>query len=298
MEKFPDISIIGPGKVGTALGALAARAGLPVVAVAGGGAGRAEAAAEAIGSGAAACSVAEAAGLGRLVLLTVPDGAIAVVCERLAAAAAFGEGAVVAHCCGALSSEVLAAARERCGCSIGSIHPLQTFPTVAAAMAHLPGTYCFCEGDEAAAEVLERLAEAIGGRAVRIDASRKVLYHAAAATACNYLVALLDAAARLAAAAGIDRATWLAAVEPIVRATVDNVARLGPAEALTGPIARGDVETVARHAAAVGACDEPLRRLYAAAANYTIELARREGHLDASTGDALRRTLQRLAERK
>ncbi len=298
MEKFPAISIIGPGKVGTALGVLAARAGLPVVAVAGGGAGKAEAAAAAIGSGAAACSVTEAAGLGRLVLLTVPDGAIAGVCERLAAAAAFAEGAIVAHCCGALSSDVLAAARDRCRCSIGSIHPLQTFPTAQAAMDHLAGTYCFCEGDEPAAEVLQRLAEAIGSRAVRIDPAGKALYHAAAAMACNHLAALLDAAAALAASAGVDRATWLAAVEPIVRATVDNVARLGPAGALTGPVARGDVQTVARHVAAMGRCDEQLRGLYAAAANYTIELAKRKGTLDESSGDALRMTLKRLEKRK
>ena len=298
MEKAPDISIIGPGKVGTAIGVLASRAHLPVVAVAGGGPGHAERAAEAIGPSVVACSVTEAAAAGGLVLLTVPDGAIAGLCEHLAAREAFAPGAIVAHCCGALTSEVLAPARDRCRCRVGSMHPLQTFPTAEAALERLAGTYCFCEGDEGAVEALMRLAEAIGGRAVRIDPAGKALYHAAAAVACNYLVVLLDAAATLAAGAGVDRATWLAAVGPIAHATVDNVAHLGPAAALTGPIARGDVATVAAHVAAMGGCDRRLRELYAAAGRYALELAGEKGTLDESARDALRTALETLTARE
>ena len=298
MAGLPDISILGPGKVGTAIGILAVRAGWPVVAVAGGGPGRAQAAAEAIGGGARACSLAEAAAAGRLVLLTVCDDAIAELCGSLATAGAFAPGAVVAHCCGALAGEVLASARARCRCAIGSMHPLQTFATVDSAVARMAGTFCFCEGDGSAVAVLERLAAAIGARAVRIDSGGKALYHAAAVMACNHLLALLDASAQLAAAGGVDRATWLAAVEPIVRATVDNAFRLGPAGALTGPVARGDVRTIARHAEALADCDRLVRELYAAAGQYTVALARRSGAVDPSAGEALATIFERLRQQE
>jgi predicted short-subunit dehydrogenase-like oxidoreductase (DUF2520 family) len=281
MDQFPNIAIIGPGRVGTAIGILANRAQWPVVAVAGGSTGAAEAAAAAIGECAGACSVTAAAGAGELVLIAVPDDRIADLCTQLARKQAFTPGTIVAHCSGALSSEVLASARDECCCLIGSMHPLQTFPTVEAAVGRLPGSWCFCEGDETAVTCLMRLAEAIGARAARITPGGKAVYHAAAVMACNYLVTLMDAAADLARQAGLDRQTWLSAVEPIVRATVENVSATGPEKALTGPVARGDIQTVRRHLDALAGADEGLRRLYAACGLRTVELALRAGRISA-----------------
>jgi len=301
MDRPPDIAIVGPGKVGTALGICAARAGWPVVAVGGGRPGHAELAARKIGEAAfprgapaprAAPSSADVAAAGGLVLLTVPDDAIGRVCGELAEAGAFARGAVVAHCSGALGSDVLAAARDRCGRRVGSMHPLQTFPTVAAAVERLAGSYCFIEGDGEAAGVLEKLARAIGAVPVAIAPAAKALYHAAAVMACNYLVAMQDAAAELAAAAGVKRATWLAAVGPILRATVDNVLALGPGAALTGPIARGETGTLARHGQALAAAPAGPRELYAALGRYTIDLALRSGRIDEATAGRLRTALQ------
>ncbi|HUS92098.1 MAG TPA: Rossmann-like and DUF2520 domain-containing protein [Phycisphaerae bacterium] len=297
MPETPDISIIGPGKVGTAIGTLAARAGRAVVAVGGGGPGKAEAAARAIGPGVRACSPADAARAGRLVLLTVPDGAIGAVCEELAAAGAFSPGAVVAHCSGALPGEVLAAARDRCGCEVGSMHPLQTFPTVEAATAHLPGAYCFCEGDEPAVAALEELAGAIGCIAARIDPAGKALYHAAAIVACNYFVALQDMAAELAEAAGVAPAVWHEAVGPMLQAAAENAARLGPAEALTGPIVRGDAATVARHVEALTGRAELLRAAYEVLGRRTVELARRTGRLDPAGAERVLHELNHLSKK-
>jgi len=281
MDQFPNIAIIGPGKVGTAIGILANRADWPVVAVAGGSAGRAEAAAAAIGECAGACSATAAAGAGELVLITVPDDRIAEVCTQLSSKQAFAPGTIVAHCSGALSSEVLSSARDECCCLIGSMHPLQTFPTVEAAVQRLPGSWCFCEGDETAVTCLMRLAEAIGARSARITPAGKVMYHAAAVMACNYLVTLMDAAAALAQQAGLDRQTWLSAVEPMVRAGMENVLAIGPEKALTGPIARGDIQTVRRHLDALAGADDGLRRLYAACGQQTVELALRAGKISA-----------------
>ena len=290
MEPRPDISIIGAGKVGTAIGVLAAKAGYRIVAVAGRSMERARAAAERIGPAVRAVSPAEAAA-GQLVLLTVPDEAIGPVCDELATQRAFAAGAVVAHCCGALGSDVLSAARDRCGCAVGSMHPLQTFPTVEAALERLPGAWCFVEGDERAVEVLSDLADAIGGKVARMDPAGKVLYHASAVMACNYLAALLDAALALAERAGVERETAWEALEPLIRATVDNVAALGPEGALTGPVARGDRETVARHLEALANCPPELADLYRAAGAWTAELARRKGTIDDATAQALRELL-------
>ena len=273
MADSGNISIIGRGKVGMAIGELAGRAGLHVAAVAD------------------RAGAQQAAGAAGLVLLTVPDDAIERLCADLAAADAFAEGSVVAHCSGALSSEILAPAREACGCHVGSMHPMQTFPTAEAAVAKLPGAYCFCEGDQQAVAALEQLARAIGGRPIRMDPAGKALYHAAAVMACNYVTALLDAAVALFGRAGIDAQDAIAAIAPLVRATVENVAAMGPAKALTGPIARGDQGVVARHLEAMGRCDEELLELYKAAGRWTVELALRKGTIDDAKADALRELL-------
>ncbi len=298
MDQFPNIAIIGPGKVGTAIGILADHADLPVVAVAGGSAGRAEAAAAAIGDCASACSVTDAAGAGELVLITVPDDRIAEVCEQLARRQAFTPGTIVAHCSGALSSEVLSSARDECCCLIGSMHPLQTFPTVEAAVQRLPGSWCFCEGDETAVTCLMRLAEAIGARAALISPAGKVAYHAAAIVACNYLVTLMDASAAIAQQAGLDRQTWLSAAEPMIRAGLDNALAIGPEKALTGPVARGDIKTIRLHLDALADADESLRRLYAACGIQTVVLARRAGRISAEVAVEMREMFRRSLDRE
>jgi len=291
MAKLPDIAIIGAGKVGTAIGILAARAGYQITAVAGRSRRSAAAAARVIGGKVDICRPAEAAGAGELVLLTVPDDAIEGVCGELAGAHAFRRGAVVAHCSGALGSDVLSSARRCCGCAVGSMHPLQTFADSESAAGRFAGTYCFIEGDEPAAAALQRLAEAIGGKAFTIDVQGKLLYHAAAVMACNYLAALADAAVQLCARAGINGETALAAMGPLIRAAADNVVAVGPAAALTGPIARGDIETIRRHLKAMGQCPPQLRELYRAAGAWTIQLARRKGTIDAAEARALHEAL-------
>jgi len=291
VEQRPDITIIGPGKVGRAIATLAARAGYRIAAVAGRDAARTRQIAGLLGPDVKACSAPEAARAAGLVLLTVPDDAIERVCRKLADAGAFRAESVVAHCSGALSSDALLSAREQCGCAVGSMHPLQTFPSPGAAAERFGGTYCFCEGDERALGELEALAKAIGGVPVRIAKESKPLYHAAAVMACNYLAALLDAAVALAEQAGVDRSTYLRAMAPIVRATVENVFASGPEAALTGPIARGDAETVRRHLEAMANVDARLDGLYRAAGEWTVELAKRKGTIDARAAQELPRVL-------
>ncbi len=288
MDPQPDIAIIGPGKVGTAIAILATKAGRAVSAVGGRDRARTARAAAAISPSAKPCRPRQAAAAAGLVLLTVSDDAIASVCDELAES--FAKGAVVAHCSGALGSEVLGSARRR-GCAVGSMHPLQTFPSVQAAVEALPGAYCFIEGDPPAIAALERLATDIGARPVRIVSAAKPLYHAAAVVACNYLTALADAAEALCHQAGIEQSTARKALAPLVRATLENVLASGPEEALTGPIARGDVATVQRHLEALATGQGDLDGLYRAMGRWTVALALRKGTIDAAQAQALRRLL-------
>ena len=282
----PDISIVGAGVVGTALGVLAVRAGYRVVAVASRTEASAARAVRVIGQGEVA-SPADAAGRGELVLLTVNDDAIAAVADQLARAKAVGAGAVVAHCSGALGSEVLSPLRRDCGAAVASMHPLQTFPSVLTAVDALAGCYFFCEGDSPAVSAVMQLAGDIGGGAVEIEADRKVLYHAAACMACNYLATLQEAAISAAVLAGIGTLPARQALAPLVAATVANISDLGPAKALTGPIARGDSHTVARHLQARDAVEPELAELYRTLGRRTVELARRAGRIDEAAARAL-----------
>lgn len=295
MATIPDISIIGPGKVGTALGILAERAGLRVVAVGGGRRLSAQTAARAISNSVHAVPANEAASAGGLVLLTVPDDAIEQVCNQLAKDGAFRPGTIVAHCCGALSSSVLAAA-QAVGCETASMHPLQTFPSAQAAVEAMRGTYVFIEGTGRACEVLESLATAIGALPMRTTAQGKALYHAAAVMASNYLVALLDAAAAVMVhgmdeSSGMDRRRALAAMAPLVRATVENVVAMGTEDALTGPIARGDVDTIRRHLNAMGDCLPELAEIYRALGKLTVNVASRKDSINEEKAAQILRLL-------
>jgi predicted short-subunit dehydrogenase-like oxidoreductase (DUF2520 family) len=167
------------------------------------------------------------------VLLCVPDAQIA------AAAALIAPGPPVGHCSGATSLDALAPHEAF------SLHPLMT---VTALGADLDGAGGAIAGTTPyALDLAKRLALALGLRPVEIAESDRAAYHAAASIASNFLVTLEAAAERLGAAAGVDREL----LAPLVRATVENWARLGAGQALTGPVARGDDATVARQRDAV-----------------------------------------------
>ncbi|MDY7011405.1 MAG: Rossmann-like and DUF2520 domain-containing protein [Planctomycetota bacterium] len=280
MNDKPDIVIIGPGKVGRTLAILAGRAGWPVAGIGARDEDKARAAAEDVGPDVRAGKIEQIAPMGQLVLLTVSDDAIEPLCRHLAETGCFGRGAVVAHCCGAIASDVLSPARELCGAAIGSMHPLQTFPDVDAVLKKLPGSYCFCEGDERAVEALENLADAVGGKPVRMSPDGKLLYHASAVMACNYFTALIDSALATAGHAGIGRSDALAALEPLVRATMENVFSSGPEKALTGPIARGDDRLVSRQFADISSADKNLGDIYRTLGRWAVDVALRKGTID------------------
>jgi len=280
-------AIVGAGKVGCALASLLSKAGYEFAGAASRSIASARRACELAGGDRTMTNPADFTRASDLVFLTTPDDAIAEVCAQIAAAEGFAEGAVVAHCSGALPSTILQPARA-CGAHVGSMHPLQSFATVEQALDLLPGSFCCIEGDAGAARVLAAAAHAMGARVMQIATDSKALYHAAAVTACNFLVALQSAALKMGEAAGLAREDALAALLPLVRGTVSNIETVGIPACLTGPIARGDVETMRRHLGALGRALPDLLPLYRSLALETVEVALAKGALSPADAATLR----------
>jgi predicted short-subunit dehydrogenase-like oxidoreductase (DUF2520 family) len=266
------LNIVGAGHVGRVLGRLFA-ASLQVQDVLTRSSASAQAAVQFMGVGRA---LADASALrpADVWMLAVGDDQIAPVCAQLAARGLL-QGAVVFHCSGAKSSAELQAARDA-GAVVASVHPVRSFADPAAVARDFAGTFCGVEGDAAALAQLAPALAAIGARMVVIDAAAKTVYHAAAVFASNYLVTVVDAALRAYQAAGIPADVARELARPLATETLANVFRLGPEAALSGPIARGDVQTVARQQQAVDGWDAPTGALYAALVDATTALARRK----------------------
>ena len=235
-------------------------------------------------------TIPEAAAAGQLVLLTVSDDAIEPLCADLAAHGAFKRGAIVAHCSGVLGSDALSSAKKA-GCQVGSLHPLQTFPSAESAVERWSGVYCFCEGDEAIIDVLMELARSVGARPASLRPEGKALYHAAAVVAGNYVTTLLDAACEMWRQAGIDEQTAQSALSHLAATTAQNASTMDLAQSLTGPIARGDVGTVRKHIQAIADMPGPLQHLYRCAGIRTVDIALRKGSIDDDTANQLRDAL-------
>ena len=283
--------IIGAGTVGRALARLLAEEDYEFLGAAGRTIESARAACSFAGTGRATTDATELTRQADLVFITTPDDAIGAVCAHLGRARALRGDAVVAHCSGALPSTVLGDARS-CGAHVGSLHPLQTFASPEQAAGLLPGSWCCIEGDDLAVEVLEGVALSLSMHVLRIRTESKPLYHAAAIVACNYLVALQNAALKLAAAAGIERADALHALLPLIAGTVNSIETLGIPAALTGPIERGDVETVRRHLEAIAGHAPGLLDLYRVLGREAVEVAVDKGSLTQAQAEAIRDLLE------
>lgn len=235
---MPSLRVIGPGRAGAALSLAAAQAGWTVRQPIRRG--------EPVGRAASDCD---------LLVIATPDAAIA----EVAAAVAPGP-AVVAHLAGSLGLEVLEVHERR-----AAVHPLVSLSDAESGARRLRSGVTFAvAGDELA----RRLVGDLGGTAIEVADEHRAAYHAAACIASNHLVALLSQVERVAAGAGVP----LGAYADLIDGTVENVMRFGPAAALTGPVARGDAETVARHRSVMDDVDD---RLYLALADEAARLAGR-----------------------
>ena len=226
---------------------------------------RAEQAIELLGYGQFVSEI-EALSCTALTIITTSDDAISWIAQALAASQKLLRGSVVIHMSGSLNSDILAPLREA-GCFVASFHPLKAFTDILSQeQDSLDDDFNGCdmvyEGDMHAIEVVKPLFEKLGACLIGISSEDKVLYHAGAVMASNYLVTLAAQGIELMAASGIDRNIAYPMVVRLMQTSLDNVRGQSRIErALTGPLARGDVDVIARHLHAI---KNPItRRLYA-----------------------------------
>jgi predicted short-subunit dehydrogenase-like oxidoreductase (DUF2520 family) len=290
-KEKPVLAIIGCGKVGTAMGKLLGRAGYPISGVVTSRLETARKAADEMGADTYSDRSWDVSPGGEVVFITTPDDLIASTCRKIAERRGFHKNAVVIHCSGALSSRILDPAKS-CGALVATLHPLQSFASVEQALGLVPGSFCTIEGDQEALPVVREIVADIGGVPLEITAERKTLYHAAAVAASNYFVAVMGLAVELNKAAGLPDELACDALLPLVRGTLSNISVQGIPDALTGPIARGDVATVSAHIEAIRRVMPEFLSLYRCLGLYTVELAKAKKSINHETEKELMNILR------
>jgi predicted short-subunit dehydrogenase-like oxidoreductase (DUF2520 family) len=260
------IEIHGPGRAGGALAIAAERSGHVIVGIKG-------------RSDASVRSLAEMVTVipddADLRIIAVADDAISDLGEQLAAEPPIP----TIHISGSVPVDVLAPIGAT-GAPIGSFHPLQTLPDPVTGADRLPGAWVAVTAEEPFRESLDDFAVSLGCRPFPLDDDHKALYHAAAASAANFTIASLSLAQRLFEEAGVP----FEASKPLVEAIVANAFTLGPREALTGPIARGDVTTVRRQIEAVAETGEKNLAVFRDLARATARTADASSGIDEAIG--------------
>lgn len=225
MEK-PSISIFGLGRIGGALNKALLKAGYSVHSK--------------FKRGSFPDSIDE---LGEIIFLAVQDGEIEILSKRISESFGTFEGKHIVHCSGALNSSVLESVSKR-GARTASFHPMKA---VTHDDSSLDGVWFDMEGDSSTLLVLEQLAKDLNAHSFVVKPDAKPLLHAAAVVSANYLVTLLKLATDIARIGGVDEKTALKALLPLSNSSLKNVEENGFEGSLTGPISRGDVETIREH---------------------------------------------------
>jgi predicted short-subunit dehydrogenase-like oxidoreductase (DUF2520 family) len=226
-----------------------------------------------------------------LILITTQDDRIAAACEALCRQAGVSHRHRVGHMSGAHSSDLLAPAREQ-GATIFSLHPLQAFADPRKAFEALPATYFALEGRGEGLPLVAEMMTTLGNPCFPIKPENKHLYHLSACVISNYLVALMDAGLAALERSGVDPRQGFRAMRPLIEGTLANIDSLGPAKALTGPIARGDSGTIGDHLEALDdASLTELKTFYTFMGRRTLALAAESALISEEQVTAIRRLL-------
>jgi predicted short-subunit dehydrogenase-like oxidoreductase (DUF2520 family) len=186
-----------------------------------------------------------------ITLITCPDDQIESLSHELSQSTHLKEKSIIFHCSGALSSAVLHHLTEK-KCFVGSAHPMMSFANSAQSIANFAGTYCGLEGDPEAKSVIGHLFIELGAHTFPIQRDKKTLYHVAGVLSSNYLVSLAHLAQECLIDSGIDKNTSRNIVLSLMGSSLTNLNKHQEFEnALTGPIQRGDIQTIESHLAAI-----------------------------------------------
>jgi predicted short-subunit dehydrogenase-like oxidoreductase (DUF2520 family) len=240
----PRIAIVGPGRLGSALAQELRRSGYRITEIASRNSIASRRKARALAKKVHAVAAIDNPSLDAdLIWFCVPDREIAKAARQMAQVADW-KGKIAFHSSGALASEELSVLRRR-GAAVASVHPLMTFVT--GSIPSLHGIPLALEGDAKAVRAAREIAHDFGAEPFSMPKSKKSAYHAWGGFTSPLLIALLVTGERVAHAAGLSPADARKKMLPIVRQTLANYAKLGPARAFSGPIVRGDAQVVRRH---------------------------------------------------
>jgi len=222
-----------------------------------------------------------------LIFITTPDDAIASVASEIQ----WHSGQNVVHCSGALSTDILEPAKKL-GAQVGAFHPLQTFASVRQAIDNMSGSTFALEAEEPLLNTLKDMATALDGHWVELKAGDKVVYHASAVIACNYMVTLVKLATDLWQTFAIPPHQATQALLPLLRGTINNIDTVGIPQCLTGPIARGDTGTIKKHLNALQKVAPALLSTYQELGLQTIPIALAKGKINQHQAEELQAILK------
>ncbi len=284
---MPKLGFIGAGTVGTALSIRLNDRGYQVVAVSSRSQTSAEKLAQAINGCRATSNNQVVADMADLIFITTPDGAIPLVASEIE----WHPGQSIVHCSGADSTDTLEPAKKL-GAQVGAFHPLQTFASVKQAIDNIPGSTFAIEAEEPLLTTLKDMATTLDGTWIELKASDKVLYHAAAVIACNYMVTLIKLATDLWQTFNVPTNQATKALMPLLWGTLNNIDNVGIPQCLTGPIARGDTGTIKKHLNAMQKVAPALLSTYRELGLQTVPVALAKGRINENQAEELQAILK------
>ena len=284
-----NIGIIGTGKVGTALAVALRRAGYNLGPVWSRSESKAAAAAALIGADSYSVhSMTDVAKNSDIIFITTTDNSIKTVAENVD----WKNGQFVVHCSGVHSLDVLSHA-SNLGAIPGSFHPCIPFPDFESAIISLPGSTFAIEGGHNIAELLRKMAESLKCGSIFLSSGDKPFYHAAAVFVSNFMVAIVDSACKLLADIGVPSEAAINMLMPLMESNLKNIGKIGTTAALTGPVARGDTETIEKHLDSLGTKKPELKELYIKLAERTVFIAIQKGTLNKKSADKIMSILKK-----
>lgn len=228
-----------------------------------------------------------------IIFITTNDDNIKSVCDKLVQGKLICDKHIIVHMSGASSSLILLEA-QKLGAHVYSMHPIQSFADVNKAVKDLKNTFFSIEGDEENIHILEDMLKKLGNRYFRLKPEDKSLYHASACIISNYLVTLINIGLETFEKFGVGKEDAFKAIYPLINSTINNIGNLGPEKALTGPIARGDINTIKNHLDSISKLSNDLFNFYSCLGLKTVDLAEKNKLKDKSKIDEFRRLFEEV----
>ncbi|MFQ6082896.1 MAG: Rossmann-like and DUF2520 domain-containing protein [Candidatus Aminicenantia bacterium] len=269
-----SISILGAGKLGTHLGFALLKKGYPIKAISCKTSQSARESAELIGQGQIFTDNSQAAREGELIIICLPDGEISKVVKELSSSSLSWEGKYVFHCSGLLTSDLLTPLKKK-GALTASFHPIQSFAQKKPDEKKFKGIYFGIEGEKEALTLAKKIIRHLEGKYLILSKKNKPVYHLACTIASNLLIGILNLAMELMKEINFSGELAFQSLLPLIQETIENADKLGVKSALTGPLVRGDINTIKSHLEALKKKPNELR-IYRELSLYALNITQSE----------------------